>query len=172
MKGINMINNESKLLAEALLYENGHNRRTQHILKVYALAKLLGEQSQLSSKNQKILNAAAILHDIPIKYCKENYNGDASQPNQQKEAPKLVQAFLEKANYSLDYFLPVLELVLKHHDYTSPRSQLLQLLIEADIIINCYESDIEYSKAESFLNIFTSDLGKKLFLNYLQEKAH
>lgn len=27
--------NEAKLLYDALLYENGHLRRTQHILKVY-----------------------------------------------------------------------------------------------------------------------------------------
>ena len=31
--------NEAKLLYDALLYENGHLRRTQHILKVYGLAK-------------------------------------------------------------------------------------------------------------------------------------
>ena len=35
--------NEAKLLYDALLYENGHLRRTQHILKVYGLAKMLGE---------------------------------------------------------------------------------------------------------------------------------
>ena len=29
---------ETKLLLDALLYEEGHPRRTQHILKVYALA--------------------------------------------------------------------------------------------------------------------------------------
>lgn len=32
--------NEAKLLYDALLYENGHLRRTQHILKVYGLAKM------------------------------------------------------------------------------------------------------------------------------------
>ena len=65
-----MINNETYLLYSALCYEEGHCRRTQHILKVYALAKLLGEQEKISTEDQQILQAAAILHDIAIKYCK------------------------------------------------------------------------------------------------------
>ena len=73
-----MINHEAHLMNQVLRYEAGHPRRTQHVLKVYALAKLLGEQEQLSVENQQILQAAAILHDIAIKYCKEHYNGDAT----------------------------------------------------------------------------------------------
>lgn len=80
-----MINNEAYLLHSALCYEEGHCRRTQHILKVYALAKLLGEQERISTEEQQILQAAAILHDIAIKYCKDNYNGDASQENQKRK---------------------------------------------------------------------------------------
>ena len=43
-----MINNETHLLYSVLCYEEGHCRRTQHILKVYALAKLFGEQEKIS----------------------------------------------------------------------------------------------------------------------------
>ena len=67
-----MINNEPNLLRRVLCYEQGHVRRTQHILKVFALAKLFGEQEKLSVEEQQILQAAAILHDIAIKYCKEH----------------------------------------------------------------------------------------------------
>lgn len=56
--------NEAKLLYDALLYENGHLRRTQHILKVYGLAKMLGELENLPTHEQENLRAAAILHDI------------------------------------------------------------------------------------------------------------
>lgn len=63
-----MINDETHLLYNAMCYEEGHSRRTQHILKVYALAKLLGEQEKLPVEEQQILQAAAILHDIAIKY--------------------------------------------------------------------------------------------------------
>ena len=66
-----MIDHEARLMNQVLKYEAGHPRRTQHVLKVYALAKLLGEQEQLSVEDQQIQQAAAILHDIAIKYCKE-----------------------------------------------------------------------------------------------------
>ena len=65
--------NEAKLLYDALLYEDGHLRRTQHILKVYGLAKMLGELENLPPHEQENLRAAAILHDIAIRFCKEKY---------------------------------------------------------------------------------------------------
>ena len=166
-----MINNEAYLLYSALCYERGHCRRTQHILKVYALAKLLGEQEQLSVDNQQILQAAAILHDIAIKYCKEHYNGDASQNNQQREAPHLVQRFLSEANYLPSYIPQITELVLHHHDYEHPKSQLLQLLMEADLIVNCYESELRPEKAESIRQIFQTTTGKELLEFCLKNRA-
>lgn len=57
-----MSNHESELLYHALCYEEGHPRRTQHILKVYTLAKLLGEKEALSERDRQILQAAAILY--------------------------------------------------------------------------------------------------------------
>ena len=62
-----MINNECKLLTDALCYEQGHSRRTQHILKVYALTKLIAESEFFSFEQEQIVRAAAILHDIAIK---------------------------------------------------------------------------------------------------------
>ena len=131
-----MINNETHLLYSVLCYEEGHCRRTQHILKVYALAKLFGEQEKISVEDQQILQAAAILHDVAIKYCKEHYNGDASQNNQKQAVSILVTRFLESANYLPSYVPKIIELVNCHHDYDKPQNKLLQLLMEADLIVN------------------------------------
>lgn len=166
-----MINQEAHLMTQVLRYEAGHPRRTQHILKVYALAKLLGEQEQLSVENQQILQAAAILHDIAIKYCKEHCNGDASQKNQQREAPHLVHDFLSEANYLPSYIPQITELVLQHHNYEQSKSQLLQLLIEADLIVNCYESEPRPEKAESIRQIFQTTTGKELLELCLKNRA-
>ena len=57
-----MNKHESELLYHERCYEVGHPRRTQHILKVYTLAKLLGEKEALSEKDWQILQAAAILY--------------------------------------------------------------------------------------------------------------
>ena len=158
-----MINNEAYLLYSVLCYEGGHCRRTQHILKVYALARLLGEQEKISTEEQQILQAAAILHDIAIKYCKDNYDGDASQERQKKEMPHLVNSFLQAANYLPSYIPRILELVVKHHDYDAPKDRTLQILMEADLIINCYENCQSSGKIRCIKDFFQTSSGKKLF---------
>lgn len=107
-----------------------------NILKVYVLAKLFGEQEKISVEDQQILQAAAILHDVAIKYCKEHYNGDASQNNQKQAVSILVTRFLESANYLPSYVPKIIELVNCYHDYDKPKNKLLQLLMEADLIVN------------------------------------
>lgn len=154
---------EQALLMNALLYEQGHLRRTQHILKVYALARLLGEGENLGEEERRILNGAAILHDIPIRYCKLHWGGDASQENQRKAAPKLVEEFLTEAGYLPEDTPKVLELVLRHHDYTRPHGGLLGLLIEADLIVNSYETDPVPEQMERWERLFQSQAGKALF---------
>lgn len=156
-----MVNNESHLLYSALCYEEGHSRRTQHILKVYALAKLLGEREKVSAEEQQILQAAAILHDIAIKYCKDNC-GNTDQESQKKEAPKLVRHFLQEAGYLPSLVPQITELVVKHHDYDAPRSRMLQLLMEADLIVNCYESCPEPRRLREIQEIFETVSGKEL----------
>lgn len=158
-----MVERESELLYCALCYEQGHPRRTQHILKVYALARLLGVRAGLSEEEREILQAAAILHDIAIKYCKEHGTGDASQRNQQQAAPHLVQDFLARAGYPAAYTPRILELVLRHHDYTDREDPLLRLLIEADLIVNCYESRPGDADLDKLQPLFHSAAGQTLF---------
>lgn len=165
-----MINNETQLLYRVLCYEDGHCRRTQHILKVYALAKLFGEQEKISMEEQQILQAAAILHDIAIKYCKEHCYGDASQERQKQEAPHLVIQFLQESEYLPSYIPKILELVQQHHDYDKPRNKLLQLLMEADLIVNCYESPPDYEKSQWIKSIFQTTSGKRLLTLCLKEQ--
>lgn len=155
---------ETKLLLAALRYEQGHPRRTQHILKVYALAGALGDAQGLEPEEQQILRAAAVLHDIPIRYCKEHYQGDASQENQRREAPRMVKEFLSQAGYPADFARPVLELVQSHHCYGTTGSQLLQLLIEADLMVNLYEKEDAFREDwDRVGSLFQSRAGRELF---------
>lgn len=162
------VNHEIQLMYSALCYEEGHNRRTQHILKVYALAKLLGEKEGLLPEEQQILGAAAILHDIPIKYCKVTYSGDASQENQKKDAPQLATRFLQQADYQSSYIPQIIELIVNHHDYDGPRDRTLQLLMEADLIVNCYESSPSSERIDWIREQFQTAPGKELFEIFLK----
>ena len=166
-----MTNREAALLQRALCYEAGHPRRTQHILKVHALAELLGTLEALPEEELQRLGAAAILHDIAIKPCKERYNGDASQGKQRQEAPALVRQFLQEAGYPEAWTGPVTELVLRHHDYDGPRSRTLQLLVEADLIVNCYEDRPAGDSWERIRAVFATEAGTAL-LRACQQGGH
>ena len=164
-----MKRNETRLMMDALKYEEGHARRTQHILKVYALAKVFGEQEGLNQEEQELLQAAAILHDIPIKFCKEKYQGDASQENQQKEAPKLVEGFMLDAEYSKKDVEIVLDMVLNHHKYHIEHTRLLQILIEADLIINYYEEGQKTEYFEKIKELFVTETGRGFLLQTIKK---
>lgn len=154
---------EQALLLDALLYEDGHRRRTEHILKVYGLARLLAEEQSLSGEERAVLQASAILHDIPIKYCKEHCGGDASQENQRRQAPRMVGEFMARAGYPPQWVPRVLELVEHHHDNEKASNLLLSLLVEADVLVNCYEEALPPEKVE---RLFHTEAGRRLLTAY------
>lgn len=156
---------ELKLLEMALIFEQGHPRRTQHILKVHDLTRLLAIDSNVSQEELDIVLAAAILHDIGIGPAKDRFN-DACQKNQQSIAKTIVPEFLRNCGYSETMISPVLSLVLHHHDYSHIDSFLLQILIEADLLVNLYESE----SALSIEHLFKTELGKKLYSTFILGK--
>ena len=164
-----MLPDESCLLLNALTYEHGHLRRTQHILNVYALAKLLGEQENLSPPEQLILRASAILHDIAIKRCKEKY-GDGRPEMQRIEAPAIVRSFLTPCGYPESAVPRITELVVLHHCYDRIDGQTFQLLVEADLIAGCFETDSPAARAEAVRPLFKSKTGLALLAAWLPEQ--
>ena len=131
---------ENRLLALALTYEQGHSRRSRHILSVLRLTQLIADGEEVKGEEREALLAAAILHDIPIRYCKEAY-GDACQENQRREAVRMVPEFLQKAGYPPQTAQQVLPLVLDHHCYEKKPGPLLQILMEADLLVNLLEGE-------------------------------
>ncbi len=151
---------EQLLLKNALVFEDGHRRRTEHILKVYSLTRMIAITEQVSDKELKIASAAAILHDIPIKKCKELF-GDACQRNQNMLAPDIVKAMMGEAGYEEDEIHHVLELVMNHHNYHEISSHLLRILMEADLLVN-YMEDREHVDPSKTEFVFTDAYAREL----------
>lgn len=108
------------------------------------------------------MHAAAILHDIAIKYCKEHHYGDAIQEKQKRKPPDLSEAFCPRPIIRHPMFpVSFIELVERHHDYDCPRNPALQLLIEADLIVNCYENDPSSEEMLQIQAAFQSPSGKE-----------
>ena len=138
--------NEAKLLYDALLYENGHLRRTQHILKVYGLAKMLGE----------------------FKFCKEKYD-DGCPANQRKEAPALARKFLTACGYAEEDLPRITKMIVLHHCYDKIDGKDLQLLVEADLIAGCTEEDDPSAHAKAVRRLFKSSSGLALLDMFIKE---
>lgn len=133
----------AELTKKMIEYSNGNLHDIAHFMKVYGYAKTIGECEGLDSDTQKILEIAALVHDIAIPLCREKY-GNTNGKNQELEGPKLVFEFLEDSGLSDQEKNRIAYLVGHHHTLTGIAGMDYQILIEADYLVNADES--AYSK--------------------------
>lgn len=130
----------SAVITAMIGYDQGDARRIAHFLKVYALAKAIGEEEGLDAKTQEILEIAAITHDIGIKISEEKY-GNCSGKHQEEEGPPLARALLTRLHFGEDIIDRVCLLIGKHHTYTHIEGSDHQILVEADFLVNLHEDN-------------------------------
>lgn len=133
-----------------------------HFLKVWALAKTIGELEGLDSHTQEILELAAVVHDIACPLCREKY-GDASGTHQELESPPLVEAFFEGLLVERPDVARISWLVAHHHTYTNIDGLDHQVLLEADFLVNAGESSCTQSAIRNFRErVFRTAAGTEL----------
>lgn len=124
-------------------FYGGNIHDIDHFLKVWALAKTIGEAERLDKKTQELLEIAAVVHDIACPLCREKY-GDTDGKHQEEESAPLVDAFLNELPVGMLNVERVKWLVEHHHTYTNVDGMDYQILLEADFLVNAGESG--YSK--------------------------
>ena len=124
-------------------FYEGNIHDIDHFLKVWALAKTIGEAERLDKKTQELLEIAAVVHDIACPLCREKY-GDTDGNHQEEESAPLVDAFLNELPVGMLNVERVKWLVEHHHTYTNVDGMDYQILLEADFLVNAGESG--YSK--------------------------
>lgn len=153
---------KDKLILEMIKFNSGNAKRIQHSIKVYELARLIGEMEQISEENMEILIAAAIVHDIGIKVSLEKY-GESNGKLQEQEGPPYAKAMLEKLGYDLSIIDRVSYLVGHHHTYINIDGIDYQILVEADFLVNlCDKESSEETILEIYNDIFVTESGKEL----------
>lgn len=149
----------------AIEYDNGDARRIQHFIKVHSFAKLIGEEEKLSDEMMKTLEAAAILHDIGIHEGERLYGRNDGEI-QQKLGPDIAKGILQSIGGYEDVTERVMYLIAHHHTYTGIDGKDLQILIEADFIVNLYEDNAsEKAVRNAYERIFVTESGKKILRN-------
>ena len=141
-------------------YDAGDTARIQHFIKVHSFAELIGVGEGLPDDAMKALEAAAILHDIGIHEGERLY-GRNDGDIQQRLGPDIAKQIMEAVGGYDDVKDRVMYLIAHHHTYTDIDGKDLQILIEADFIVNLYEDGASVNAVKNaYDRIFVTESGK------------
>ena len=158
-----MLNRIDQLFIAMMEHEEKDVKRIQHLLKVHEFARLIGLTEGLPPDVQETLEAATVVHDIGIHPAERKYGNDDG-PNQELEGPPLARELLARLGWEESAVQRVAWLVGHHHTYTDIDGIDYQILVEADFLVNLFESSHSAdTQREVYRRIFKTEAGKKLF---------
>ena len=123
-----------------IAFYKGNLSDIDHFLKVWAMAKTIGELESLDKHTLEILELAAVMHDISCPLCREKY-GNTHGKKQELESPPLVEVFFAQLPVCASDTARISWIVAHHHTYTNVDGLDYQILLEADFLVNAGESD-------------------------------
>ena len=152
-----------QLILEMTEFNKGDAKRIQHFIKVYEFAHLIGRLEGLDKKTQKILDIAAIMHDIGIRPGEEKY-GRCDGKIQEQEGPDYARKMLEKfPEVTQEEIDRVCYLIGHHHTYSDVDGIDYRILLEADFLVNAYEDALSTESIVNFRkNVFRTKTGTEL----------
>ena len=153
----------SQIMEKMIAFSDGNIHDINHLLRVWAYAKTIGELESLDPQTQYILEIAAITHDIACPLCREKY-GNAGGKLQEKEGPSLVRDFLSDTGLTNDQISRVAYLVGHHHTYSSVDDLDYQILLEADYIVNASDNHYSAKNIRNFMETVVKTAGGQRIL--------
>lgn len=160
------------VIESAVSYDRGDPKRINHFMKVYAFAGLIGRKEGISGRELDILEAAAVLHDIGI-HNAEMLHGSSDGKYQELEGPGVAADILSALGADDEFIGKVCNMVGRHHTYTGIDSLSLQILIEADFLVNIFEGEMSDGAISSVKEkIFRTAEGTRIIEEMYEEKYH
>ena len=160
------------VIESAVSYDRGDPKRINHFMKVYAFAGLIGRKEGISDRELDILEAVAVLHDIGI-HNAEMLHGSSDGKYQELEGPSVAADILSTLGADDEFIGKVCNMVGRHHTYTGIDSLSLQILIEADFLVNIFEDGMSDTAIASVKEkIFRTVEGTRLLEEMYEEKYH
>lgn len=150
------------LYQSMIAYYAGDPARIQHFVKVHSFARLIGRLENLEEETQRILEAAAFVHDIGIKPAEELY-GNCDGRLQEELGSEPAGKMLEECGFGKRERDRVVYLVSHHHTYTDIEGADYQILVEADFLVNLFEGGSSpETAANACERIFRTKAGKEI----------
>lgn len=157
----------AQILSKMIAASNGNIHDIDHLLRVWAYARTIGELEGLDAETQYLLEVAAITHDIACPLCREKY-GNTNGKYQEQEGAVLVHSFLADTGMTEAQIARVAYLVGHHHTLRNIHGPDYQILIEADYIANASENGYGKERIVHFLDtIMKTASGKHLAASVL-----
>lgn len=143
-------------------FDKGDPMRIQHFMKVHRFAQLIGRREQLDGHTQRVLECAAIVHDIGIHPAEAVY-GTSDGKLQEKMGPEPAREMLGGLGLSDSDIDRICYLIAHHHTYKNIDGLDYQILVEADFLVNLYEDGIPDHGIDAALSsIFKTKTGTLL----------
>jgi HD superfamily phosphodiesterase len=154
-----------KVLNNMIEYYGNDVNRINHALKVFGYASAICRNDYLDQQKIKIIEIAAILHDIGIPESEKKY-GSCIGKYQELEGPPIARLILTNLNTKSETIERVCYLIGNHHTYSKIDGIDFQILIEADFLVNIYEDEMDigmlkiikekYFKTKTGIRLFES----------------
>lgn len=155
----------NKLFISMTDYFKGDQKRINHFVKVHSFAKLIGETENIDENSLFILECASLTHDIGIKKGEELYNRNDGKIQEQL-GPKEAEKMMKNLDFQQDVIDRVMFLIANHHTYKSIESIDLQILVEADFLVNTCADNLSRETAVKLgEKVFKTNTGKQLLKN-------
>ena len=162
----------ASVMEKMIACSEGNLHDIAHLMKVWALARTIGEQEGLDAHTQELLELAAIVHDIACPLCREKY-GNTNGKNQERESSPLVKEFFAPLSVAPADVERISWIVAHHHTYTNVNGLDHRILLEADFLVNADESSYARAAIETARSqIFRTASGIRLLdAMYLKHTA-
>ena len=131
----------AEITAKMIAFSEGNQHDICHFLKVWAYARTIGQLEKVDDHSQFIVETAAIMHDIACPLCRKKY-GKALGKDQEREGMILGKEFLKDCDLAPEDAERIVFLIGHHHTLTDIKSTDHQILVEADFLVNAYESNM------------------------------
>ncbi|MGN0460593.1 MAG: HD domain-containing protein [Ruminococcus sp.] len=146
-------------------YFRGDQKRINHLVKVHSFAKLIGERENIDERTLFTLECASLTHDIGIKKGEELYSRNDGKIQEQL-GPEEAEKMMKSLDFQQDVIDRVKFLIANHHTYKSIDSIDLQILVEADFLVNTCEDGLSRETAVKLgEKVFKTPTGKHLLKN-------
>lgn len=161
----------SQLTFAMITLYSGDPKRIQHFMKVYAFARMIALEEGISAKHREMIEAAALVHDIGIHAAEKKYHSTDGR-YQETEGPSIARAMLLALEFQPAFINRVCDMVARHHSYQRIGDDIdLQILVEADFLVNAYEDDMPKAAITRFRNqYFKTETGKQYLNEMFQLK--